>query len=180
MMTKLYGSAVGIYVVPLMISFVALGGMNGTIITGSRLIQSVANEKNFPRMLAAIHSKFRTPYIAILFQALLATVFVFIGDFSFLITAFSFTVWIFYGLGATSILILRRRDPDRTRAFKNPIIIPVTFILISLLLIAVPFFSSNLFIPALCCFGFILLGVFVFISKNFVKERKKRRLERKN
>ena len=164
-MTTLYGKAVGSYLIPFMISLAALGGLNGAILTGSRLIQTVSAEKDLPAILSISHSKFNTPVNAIVFQALWSVAFIFLGEFSLLVTAYSFTVWIFYGLNALALILFRKSGQGNRNAFKNWLITPVILALISCILLVIPFLAEDALIPAFICIGFILLAILTYFTK---------------
>jgi len=52
----------------LVVSFIAV--MNGVMLTASRIIHDYAEDGVFPQILAKVHPYFRTPYVAIIAQAL--------------------------------------------------------------------------------------------------------------
>jgi APA family basic amino acid/polyamine antiporter len=67
--------------------------------------------------MAAVHPRFRTPYVAIVAQAVWSSVLVLTGTYRALFTRVVYTEWIFFG--ALSLGVMRmRRSPDYTPAFR--------------------------------------------------------------
>ena len=94
--------------------------LNGLFLTSPRMYFAMARDRVFFAGLARIHPGFGTPVVAIAalagWSALLAAT----GTFQQLLTYVVFTGWIFYALGALSIFIYRRRQPEAVRPFRTP------------------------------------------------------------
>jgi APA family basic amino acid/polyamine antiporter len=88
-----------------------LGAITGIILAGPRVYLSMAEDGLLFRWAGAIHPRFRTPHHAIVLQGVWASVLVATGSYRALFTRVIYTEWIFFGLMAASLLILRRR-PD--------------------------------------------------------------------
>jgi len=60
----------------------------------------------------------------------------FTGTFNQLITYIIFTSWIFYGMSAGAVIILRKKKPDMDRPYKTPAYpwIPIIFIFFAIFL----------------------------------------------
>jgi len=103
---------------------------NGIILTAPRLFFSMARDGVFFQKLAEVHPRFRTPAFAIMAGSAWAAVLAASGTFEQLLTYVVFSGWIFYGLGAMSIFVYRRRAPDMPRPFRVPgyPITPVLFV----------------------------------------------------
>ena len=84
--------------------------VNGVILSGPRVYFAMAHDGRAFRWLAAIHPRFRTPHLAILAQAVWASVLVATGTYRALFTRVVFTEWIFFGLMVIAIFRLRRRS----------------------------------------------------------------------
>lgn len=93
---------------------------NGLALTSPRLYYAMANDGVFFRRLGEVHPRFRTPAFAIAAGAAWAAVLAASGTFEQLLTYVVFSGWVFYGLGALSIFVLRRREPDAPRPFRVP------------------------------------------------------------
>jgi basic amino acid/polyamine antiporter, APA family len=91
--------------------------VNGVILSGPRVYFAMAQDKLAFRWLAAIHPRFRTPYVAILAQAVWSSVLVATGTYRGLFTRVVCTEWIFFALMVIGIFRLRRRS-SYTPAFR--------------------------------------------------------------
>jgi basic amino acid/polyamine antiporter, APA family len=118
-------------------AFSALSAMNGSMLTGARVPYAVATDGLAPRPLARL-SGARIPITAVLVQGALSCVYATGGGFDDLTDAVVFASWMFYALNAGSVLMLRRREPDRPRPFRVPgfPIVPVIYVALSVLLLA--------------------------------------------
>jgi APA family basic amino acid/polyamine antiporter len=104
-------------------------------------------------------------------QGVWATVLALSGKFDDLTNAVIFASWLFYALNAGSVLLLRRREPDRERPFRVPgyPIVPLVFVgLTSLLLVNT---VAEFPLTSLFGLGMMALGAAVFFV--FVESRPK-------
>ncbi|MDX1393511.1 MAG: amino acid permease [Gemmatimonadota bacterium] len=91
----------------------SFGGLTGIILAGPRVYQAMAADGLFLRWAAEIHPARRTPHRAIFLQAIWASVLVMTASYRTLFTLVIYTEWIFFGLMAIGLLLLRRRvAPD--------------------------------------------------------------------
>jgi len=93
---------------------------NGITITTPRVYFAMARDRVFFRKMAEVHPRFGTPAVAIFWSSLWAMCLAVTGTFEQLLTYVVFVGWIFYGLGAISIFVYRRREPDMVRPFRVP------------------------------------------------------------
>ena len=103
---------------------------NGIMLTAPRMYFAMARDGVFFQRLAIVHPRLGTPAFAIIAIALWAAVLASTGTFEQLLTYVVFTGWIFYGLGALSVFVYRRREPEAHRPFRVPgyPITPVLFV----------------------------------------------------
>jgi len=94
------------------------GTSNNTIMVSARVYYAMSREKMFYPSIGEIHSKFRTPGNALILQAVWASVLVLSGTFDILTDMLIFVSWIFYGLGAYGVFVLRKKMPDAPRPYK--------------------------------------------------------------
>ena len=92
-----------------------------TLITGSRIIFGMARDNSFPHILAKVHSKTKTPWIAIIGIMLIAISFSLIGDIVIVANIAVFAVVITFATVIFSLVVLRYTRPDIERKFKVPI-----------------------------------------------------------
>jgi APA family basic amino acid/polyamine antiporter len=115
----------------------ALSAMNGSMLTGARVPYAVARDGLAPRALGRLSGGARVPAFSVVVQGALSCVLALSGTFDQLTDAVVFASWLFYALNAGSVLMLRRREPDRARPFRVPgfPVVPVVFVALAILLI---------------------------------------------
>ena len=59
-----------------------------------------------------------SPGPALVLSGILTLIYIIPNDFDTLVNAFSFTAWLFYGLGIASVIILRFTHKEYSRPFK--------------------------------------------------------------
>lgn len=85
------------------------GALNGIILAGPRVYFSMATDGLLLRSVAALHPRFGTPARALLLQAAWASALVMTDTYRGLFTRVVYTEWIFFGLLAVGVIVLRRR-----------------------------------------------------------------------
>lgn len=93
---------------------------NATVLTASRVAFAMARDGLFFRRLADVHPTLGTPAFSIGTLSVVAIVLAATGTFDALLTYVVFTGWIFYGLGAATIFVFRKTEPDAVRPFRVP------------------------------------------------------------
>lgn len=104
-----------------------IGGLCGVVTTwnsfligGSRVLYSMSKSKMLPAFFSKLHSKYSTPYVAILFLGLISMISVFFGRVMliWIVDAANFACCLAYCIVALSFLRLRKVLPDMKRPFK--------------------------------------------------------------
>jgi basic amino acid/polyamine antiporter, APA family len=115
----------------------AISAMNGAMLTGARVPYAAASDGLAPPALAHVSKSARVPVVSVLVQGGIASVYALSGTFDKLTDAVVFASWLFYALNAGSVLLLRKREPDRERSFRVPgyPVVPVIFMALALLLL---------------------------------------------
>jgi APA family basic amino acid/polyamine antiporter len=120
--------------------------LNGTAMSGARMSFAVARDGNFFAPLAKVHPRFHTPYIAIIFQTILAFGFLLIGgNFRQLFTLALFSEWLSYVTASSALFVFRSKantSETGTRVWQYPVA-PALFIVASAALLYYTF-SSNI------------------------------------
>ena len=93
-----------------LVIFSAFGALAGIVLAGPRVYYAMAQDGLLFRWAGAVHPRFHTPHRAIVLQAIWSSVLVATGTYRALFTRVIYTEWIFFGLMALGLLILRRRD----------------------------------------------------------------------
>ncbi len=169
--TRVVGRA-GASVVAALVMLSTFGALNGSTMTGPRILYAMADDGLFFRPIAAVHPRWRTPWAAIALAGLLGIGYVSIRTFEQLADAFILGIWPFYALGVAAVFTLRRRRPDLERPYRTvgyPVV-PLVFLLASVALLANALVEQ----PVSTAFGFaiILLGVPVYFGWQWVRARR--------
>ena len=108
------------------------GSIAATVFTVSRLGFAMAQGGAFLRSMATLHPRWGTPARATAALAAVAVVYVRLASFRSIVALFTFSVWIFYGITAVALLILRRRGVGEPVAWRAPLgwVPPVVVLLV--------------------------------------------------
>jgi APA family basic amino acid/polyamine antiporter len=141
----------------------AISAMNGSMLTGARVPYAAAKDGLAPAALGSLNEA-RVPAVAVLVQGALACVFALSARFDQLTDAVVFASWLFYALNAGSVLMLRKREPDRERPFRVPgfPIVPVVFVLLATLLLVNTVVTAPR--PSALGLGMTALGAIVYLT----------------
>ncbi|MBH69404.1 MAG: amino acid permease [Rhodospirillaceae bacterium] len=137
--------------------------ISAMVLAGPRVYYAMARDRQFFSSLARVHPTFRTPAVAILAQAVWASILVLTGTFVQLVEYTGFAVVLFSGIAVTALFVIRRRDPEAKppfRAWGYPFA-PLVFVAASFLMVLNAIWRT----PVTSLFGLsiILLGIPVFI-----------------
>jgi APA family basic amino acid/polyamine antiporter len=156
-----------------------LGTMNSNLLTSPRVTYAMGRDGWLPKPFGKLHATYRTPVVAIYFQAIMACGLVLLSDwlihntdyfhkrsiFDLLTDCIVFAASIFYLLAVGALLVLRRSQPDHPRPFRTPGYpwVPLAYLVtytwfIGAILLAQP-------IEATFGLGLILLGVPYFYHR---------------
>jgi len=95
------------------------GYLSGQFVSAPRLTYAFAEQKDFPSWFAAVHPKFRTPYLSILVYTALVWGLAVYGSFIWNAILAAVARLFTYGLVCGALLVLRRRQPHAP-AFRLP------------------------------------------------------------
>src|SRR5271157_2790899 len=137
--------------------------LNGTIMSGARIPYAMARDGYFFRAMAEVHPRFHTPSVALIVQLLLSIVLLlFAGSFRELFSLTIFAEWLFYMIAASTVFVLRWKEPNAPRPYRTwgyPFV-PGLFVLAAAVLLYYTF-TENLRNSAWGCVV-ILAGVPIF------------------
>ncbi|MBV6522398.1 MAG: Serine/threonine exchanger SteT [Gemmatimonadaceae bacterium] len=135
-----------------------LGFINVALLGNSRLPYAMARDKHFIAAAGAVHRRFGTPHVAISILCVWSIFLLLVtrGEIGALLSGVVFADWIFFGLGAASVFVLRRRMPDARRPYRalGYPLIPALFVVAA----AVGVVSAILSAPGTSAFGAALLA----------------------
>ncbi len=114
----------------------SLGVLNGVILAGPRVYLAMAQDGLGIGWMGAVHARFRTPYRAILAQAVWASLLVATGTYRALFTRVIYTEWLFFALMTAGLFRLRRRAgyAPAHRAWGDPLV-PLLFLIAALVVV---------------------------------------------
>ncbi|HEV2115530.1 MAG TPA: APC family permease, partial [Terriglobales bacterium] len=95
------------------------GYLSSMILNTPRLTFALAEQGDFPRLFAAIHPRFRTPFVSIVVFAALLWVLAFSGTFQWNVVLSAVARLFYYGIVCAALIVLRRRAPGEAR-FRLP------------------------------------------------------------
>ena len=97
-----------------------LGFVNVAILANSRLPFALARDGVFLESVGRVHPRWGTPYLSIILMGGWALVLLFAtrGEIGALLSGVVFADWIFFGLGAASVFVLRRTMPNAHRPYR--------------------------------------------------------------
>jgi amino acid transporter len=165
---KLVGP-IGVAFVSVAVMISTFGTLNGSVMTGARILFAMAADGLLFKPVATVHRKFQTPSVAIALEAGLGVLFVLLGTFEQLADAFVTAIVPFYALAVASVFVFRRR-PEYKPPFRVPgyPVVPAIFIVATILLLGNAVVDPTSRVPTLGVLGVILVGIPVFF---FTKNR---------
>ncbi|HZR57748.1 MAG TPA: amino acid permease [Terriglobales bacterium] len=132
----LFGSIGGIIFAGIVIVCV-LGGLTAFVISAPRVYFAMAKDGLFLAPVARVHPRFGTPVNAILIQAFVASLLIFLGTFQQILSYFIFIAVAFLGLTVAGLFVVRSRKQeasDAILALGYPVT-PMLFVSLVLLLL---------------------------------------------
>jgi amino acid transporter len=113
------------------------GSNSALVLVGPRILYALAEGGQLPRVLARVHSRYRTPHIAVIVFTLAAWVIALYGSFAQLVTVSAIARLLFSATTCLAVPVLRRKMPDAKRSFRVPggVLIPGLAALISIWLL---------------------------------------------
>jgi basic amino acid/polyamine antiporter, APA family len=159
---RVMGTA-GVAFVSVAVMVSTFGTLNGSVMTGARVLFATAADGLLFQPIARVHPRFKTPSVAIILEAMLGVLFVLVGTFEQLADAFVTAIVPFYALAVASVFVLRRR-PDYAPPFRVPgyPVVPAIFIIATLLLLGNAIIDPASRYPTLAVLGVIIVGIPVF------------------
>ncbi len=119
---------------------ISLGGdfstLNASIAVPPRYLYAMAREGAMPKFFAALHPKYKTPYVSILFLGILSLILV-AYPINFVASVSLFADLFYYIIGIAAALGLRMRHPELDRPYKAPFVeigVPVSIIIYFIML----------------------------------------------
>ena len=113
---RMLGSAAGnVMAVIALISLSA--SISAMTFAGPRVYFAMARDKVFVRSASRVHSRYRTPAIAIIAQAVWSSFLIMSAQADTLVTYTGFSIVLFSAIAVTAVFVLRAREPKAERPF---------------------------------------------------------------
>ncbi|MBN1271100.1 MAG: amino acid permease [Candidatus Aminicenantes bacterium] len=150
--------------------FSTMSALNATVYSSSRVSFAMGRDHNLPGLFARIHSKKRTPHMAVFISGgliIFMAVVLPIEDIASATDAMFLLLFIFVNL---AVVNLRKNRPDLDRGFKVPLFpfVPIIATVLNLFLAIFLFFYRPLGVWV--CIGYLGLGVFIYYIYSRRKE----------
>mgnify|MGYP002822133418 FL=1 len=137
------------------------GAVSGIILAGPRVYFSMARDGVLFPWAGKVHPVYRTPHLAIVLQGVWAAVLVFTGSYQQLFSRVIYVEWIFFGMMACGLFLLRRRPSYApTYRIKGYPMIAGLFALSAAVIVVQRFIAKPF--EAIIGLGIVLLGVPVY------------------
>jgi amino acid transporter len=129
-MMALFGR-VGVVLVSVFVMISSFSSLNGSMLASPRVFFAMADDGLFFEPIGRVHSRYKTPYVAIILAATLGIALVMSRSFEALTEMFVLAIWPFYALGVAAIYRLRRLRPELPRPYRaiGYPVVPAIFIL---------------------------------------------------
>ena len=165
----LYGQGIaGLFTIVMIVSM--FGALNGNILVGPRVTYAMAKDNLFFPSAAKVHPKNHTPGNAIIIQGVWSGILALSGTFEELITLVVFVNFMMWIAAASTVFVLRKKQPDLDRPYKvwGYPYVPAFFILFSTAIMINTFFTAPA--QSFLGLGLTLLGVpaYLFWRKNIL------------
>lgn len=92
-----------------------------TLIAGARILYGMAKQNSLPFILSKVHSKTKTPWIAVIGILVISIGFAFVGDIVIIANITVFAVVITFAMVNLAVILLRYVEPELKRPFRVPI-----------------------------------------------------------
>ena len=112
--------APGLYIMAAAIMISTFGCNNGLILSGARVYYAMARDNLFFQSAGRLHSRYQTPTVALVVQAVWTSLLCLSGTYSQLLNFVIIAAILFYLLTTVGLFILRVKRPDAERPLRAP------------------------------------------------------------
>jgi APA family basic amino acid/polyamine antiporter len=113
---RVFMGGVGASLIALLVLCSTYGNLALQFLASPRLLFAFGEHGDFPRVLARVHPRYRTPHVAVLVHAVLVCVFAIFGSFIWNAILSAVARLVTYAVVCAAVLALRRRHPDASRS----------------------------------------------------------------
>jgi len=130
------------FLIPIFVAMSTFGGVNGILLTSSRLFYAGAVEGQMPEILSMIQVNKMTPAPAVLSVAFLSLIYLCSSNIFALINYTGFAAWVSIGLAVVCLPWLRWAHPEWDRPIRVNLIWPLLYTLATIFITIVPMVAS--------------------------------------
>jgi amino acid transporter len=153
------------------------GNLNVLLLSGSRVPFAMAEQQQLPGLIARVHSRYFTPYVAVLFTAALMLILTLKSSFVSALTISAIARLVTYAVTCLALPVFRRRTDVPAAAFRLP---GGTLISIISLALAVWLLSNSTGAEARAASIAAAVGLVIYFVYRFVRRRKAKAVERES
>ncbi len=106
-----FAGAIGAAVIAIGALVSIAGTLNGLVLAAPRILFAMAEQRQLPRALGAVHARFHTPHVAIAVSAACMLALTLSGSFLTAVAISTLTRLLAYAATCAALPVLRRRDP---------------------------------------------------------------------
>merc|ERR1719474_1508904 len=153
------------FMIPVFVAMSTFGGVNGILLTSSRLFYAGACEGQMPEILSMIQVNKMTPAPAVLISAFLSLCYLCSSDIFSLISYVGFATWVSIGLAVFCIPWLRWKHPEWDRPIRVQMFFPIIYIIATIFITVVPMIATP--VETAIGLGIIATGIpvyFIFVA----------------
>lgn len=159
--SNLFGTGIsGIFTIG--IAVILLSAVSVQMMVGPRVYYAMAKDNMIFQSLAKVHTRFETPYLAIIIQIFFAVFYVFTGSAMTLVIYMGFALNIFPVLTVIGLMYTRHSQPELKRSYKVPLYPIVPIIYISLTVIMMIAALLNWTKTSLFAIAIVIVGIPIF------------------
>ena len=146
----------------IILCLVLLSSMSVNILLGSRICFAVGSSMRSFKIFSSKNNKLQTPINAIIFQSLIAIIYLITGTFSSIVIYMGFSLSIFPMLTVGGMWILRKRIPNKRMTYKSPLfpVLPILFISSSVIITTFNLVQNTT--EALTSIGLLIIGTLIY------------------
>jgi amino acid transporter len=162
-MAAMFGQG-GAAFISIVVMISTFGSLMGSMLASPRIFFAMADDRLFFKPIAAVHPRFQTPHIAILFACVLGIAMVMTQTFEQLTDTFVLAMWPFYALSVAAIYRLRKSHPHLQRPYKvvGYPVVPGVFVAAAIFLVINALISDPVWTSI--TFGVVLAGLPVYYA----------------
>ena len=123
--------ATGAALIVVLVVASTLGTTNSNVLATARVTFAMGTASRWFRPAAAVHPRWKTPAVALRYNAVWTVLLIFTGSFDALTDMLIFVSWFFYGMSALGVMVLRVRMKEAVRPYRvwGYPVVPVVFVL---------------------------------------------------